>query len=113
MSLDVYLEFDPCNCCGLSKPGFKANITHNLSKMAQEAGIYEACWRPEEIGITKAAQLIEPLKSGIEKMRADPKHFKKFDSPNGWGLYVHFLPWLERYLEACMEMPKANVTVSR
>jgi hypothetical protein len=31
---------------------FDANITHNLNKMADAAGIYEACWRPEEIGAT-------------------------------------------------------------
>ena len=40
---------------------YSANITHNLTKMADEAGIYECLWRPEEIGITKAGQLIEPL----------------------------------------------------
>ena len=33
---------------------YSANITHNLGKMAEEAGIYKHLWRPEEIGITKA-----------------------------------------------------------
>lgn len=81
--------------------------------MAEEAGIYQACWRPEEIGITKASQLIEPLREGIEKMKSDPARFEKHNSPNGWGLYKHFLPWLERYLEACESHPDANVSVSR
>ena len=107
MSLDVSLF--------VQKPVevYSANITHNLCKMAEEAGIYKACWRPEEVGITKAAQLIEPLRNGIAQMKADPARFEKHNSPNGWGLYRNFLPWLERYLEACEANPNAEVSVSR
>jgi hypothetical protein len=86
------------------------NVTHNLGKMAREAGIYEACWHPEKIGITHARQLIEPLQSAITAMKADPERFKKHDVPNGCGLYEHFLPWLERYLEACQAHPDAEVS---
>jgi hypothetical protein len=92
---------------------YSANITHNLGRMAAEAGIYEACWRPEEIGITHARQLIEPLRSGIALMRADPPRFEKHNAPNGWGLYEHFVPWLERYLVACEQYPDAEVSVWR
>ena len=63
MSLDVYLSPRKCRHCGHAQEGYSSNITHNLGAMAREAGIYEACWRPEEIGITKAAQLIEPHKA--------------------------------------------------
>ena len=118
MSLDVYLttKTTKCECCGRGgeeTEHFWQNITHNLGAMASEAGIYEACWRPEEIGITKAAQLIEPLRKGIAQMKADPARFEKHNSPNGWGLYENFLPWLERYLEACEANPDADVSVSR
>jgi hypothetical protein len=92
---------------------YSANITHNLGKMAREAGIYEHCWRPEELGIKTAGQLIEPLRAGIAAMRADPPRFEKLNASNGWGLYENFLPWLERYLEACEEFPQAEVSVSR
>ncbi len=92
---------------------FEANITHNLVAMAREAGIYEACWRPEEIGITKAAQLIEPLRNGIAQMKADPERFKKHNPSNGWGSYERFLPWLEQYLAACEANPDATVSVWR
>ena len=37
-----------------SEEVYSANITHNLGGMADEAGIYEALWRPEEVGIAKA-----------------------------------------------------------
>lgn len=92
---------------------FDANITHNLSKMADAAGIYEACWRPEEIGATKASDIIPILEKGFEDMKARPDYFKQFDSENGWGLYIHFLPWVESYLNACREYPDAIIEVSR
>lgn len=92
---------------------YSANITHNLGKMAEEAGIYYHLWRPEEIGITKARQLIEPLKKGLAEMKADPERFGKHNSPNGWGLYKHFVPWIEKYLAACEEHPDADIEVSR
>lgn len=92
---------------------YDANITHNLGAMAREAGIYEVCWRPDEVGITKAEQLIEPLRNGIALMKADPARFEKHNAENGWGLYEHFLPWLEEYLAACEANPDAEVSVSR
>lgn len=109
MSLDVSLTVPP------TKPEevFSANITHNLADMAMAAGIYMHLWRPDEIGITKAWKLIEPLKAGLEKMKADPERFKKFNPPNGWGTYDNFLPWVERYLAACIATPHANVSVYR
>ena len=92
---------------------YSANITHNLGKMAEAAGIYDAVWRPEEHGITKAEQLIPILEKGIADMRANPTKYRAFNSPNGWGTYDNFVPWLEKYLEACRENPDAEVTVSR
>jgi hypothetical protein len=81
--------------------------------MAGEAGIYEACWRPEEIGATKARDIIGKLALAVDLMKKEPERFKKFDSPNGWGKYEHFLPWVESYLKACEENPDATIEVSR
>lgn len=121
MSLDVYLsgptESEPCPECGhqrlVRSSLYNANITHNLTRMAREAGLYNVVWRPEENGITKAGQLIEPLHAGIALLEADPARFKKLDAENGWGLYDNFLPWLKNYLRACIENPEADVSVSR
>lgn len=107
MSLDVYLE------AVRKTEVYSANITHNLNEMADEAGIYYCLWRPEEIGITKAEQLIEPLKNGLKLMKDDPERFKKFDADNGWGTYEQFIPWIENYLKACEENPDAEVSVWR
>lgn len=48
---------------------YSANITHNLNRMAEAAGIYKELWRPEEVGIVKAAQLVEPLRAGLARLR--------------------------------------------
>lgn len=107
MSLDVYLtKVMPTDV-------YWANITHNLNKMADAAGIYKHLWRPDEIGITKAAQLIEPLREGLALLKSDPEKFEQYNSSNGWGLYEHFVPFVEKYLAACEEHPDADVKVSR
>lgn len=107
MSLDVYLKVvQPCVV-------YEANITHNLNKMAGEAGIYMHLWRPEELNITKAGELIEPLTKGVELMKSDPARFRAYNAPNGWGTYDQFVPWVEQYLQACIENPDADVEASR
>ena len=92
---------------------FEANITHNLNKMASEAGIYKHIWRPEEINITTAKELVEPLEKGLALLKSNPDRFKAFNPPNGWGSYDGFVPWVETYLEACKEHPKAKINISR
>lgn len=118
MSLDVSLvyKYPACSCCGRpeeSKCVFDANITHNLNAMADAAGIYQACWRPEEISATKAKHIEPLLRIGLEKLKSNPTKFKHFNSSNGWGLYENFVPWVEEYLKACVENPEAEITVSR
>jgi len=109
-----------------------ANITHNLGGMAKESGIYEALWRPyllkaegkefkdyieesefEDSVEIRAYEIIPLLEKGLEDMKARPEHYKTFDSPNGWGTYVHFVPFIEEYLSACKEFPEAIVEVWR
>lgn len=125
MSLNVYLESDPfekdCECsnCGNSHKYtakdelYWANITHNLNSMAEAAGIYTACWRPDEGNFKKAKDIIEPLRAGLAALKADPEKFEKYNASNGWGLYENFVPWVEKYLAACEEYSEANIRVSR
>ncbi len=92
---------------------YERNITHNLNQMADAAGIYAAMWRPDEFGLSKARQLIEPLREGLAKLKADPDHFKQFNPPNGWGDYAGLVDFVEDYLRACEQYPDADVSVSR
>lgn len=126
MSLDVYLKdkketVKTCCCphCDNEHESryhetlYRGNITHNLGRMAGAAGIYEALWRPEEINIQYAKELILILESGLKLLLSDPKKFKTFDSENGWGVYDHFIIFVEDYLNACKEFPESKIEVCR
>lgn len=107
MSLDVTLTANRPTCV------FDYNITHNLNTMAMEAGVYQYLWRPDEIGITKAAELIEPLTIGLATLENDPVHFKKLNPENGWGRYEDLVEFVRSYLKACKENPDAEIYISR
>ena len=127
MSLDInlYIIHDPveedCPHCGQKYLNifdnkecvYEGNITHNLNRMAEACGIYMELWRPEEIGVIKAEQLINPLTDGLKKLKENPEYYRTFDSPDGWGRYFYFLPFVENYLNACIEYPEAIIEVSR
>lgn len=117
MSLDISLFQDKCNACGAKLDHktvlFETNTTHNLGVMAKEGRIYKLLWRPEELGVTQAKQIIEPLEKTIINMELDPQRYKKHDAPNGWGTYEQFLPWLKKLLDACKKYPSASLEVSR
>jgi hypothetical protein len=92
---------------------FDYNITHNLGRMADAAGIYSPLWRPDEIGVTMAGQLVEPLKDGLALLQSDPDRFRAFNPENGWGDYDGLLAFVAAYLAACIKYPDAEVRVSR
>lgn len=131
MSLDVSL-LDPTATYDTGYL-YDANITHNLGEMAEKAGIYEALWRPhrlksaynipegdheaeyefEDRDVSQARDIIPLLKKGLADLKARPEYFKQFNSPNGWGAYKHFVPFVEKYIEACETYPNAFINVSR
>ena len=114
MSLDVYLETPVCEHCGRGPTEvYSRNITHNLAKMAKAAGVYQVLWHPEEIGVTYAQQLVEPLRVGLTWLRENPTQARALNSENGWGDYEGLMNFVEEYLAACEKYPNANVSVSR
>lgn len=92
---------------------YSSNITHNLNEMAEVAGIYKPLWRPDEIGISKAHQLILPLTVGLEALRNGPEGFKLFNPSNGWGTYEALVQFVDGYLQACTQFPDADVSIWR
>lgn len=122
---------------------YSRNITHNLNTMASEAGVYDALWRPYRVAdpersrrvaeleaahqyhgpdgayalensiTVRAHVLIEPLRAGLELLRADPERFKKHNPENGWGDYYGLCDFVEEYLAACERWPSATVEISR
>lgn len=124
MSLDITLVGEKsevvcvCNCGdkhtrGEEEEYFTVNVPSGYSKMAQAAGIYTALWRPEEVGITKASQLIVPLTAGLAGLRLNPTVFKILEPENKWGSYHTFVAFVEKYLNACKEHPEARVKADR
>ncbi len=109
MSLDFYLQYKND---GHDTEVFWRNITHNLGQMAGKAGIYEALWHPEEKRWKYAKDIVEVLEKGLKKLKAKPAYFKKFNSPNGWGMYKHFVPFVEEVLEACRQYPNSIIYCS-
>lgn len=92
---------------------YHANITHNLGRMAEAAGLYRPLWRPEEAGWTRGRDLIEPLRAGIQALESDPNAFEQYNPANGWGTYEALLGFSRRYLRACETWPDATIGVSR
>jgi len=94
---------------------YSANITHNLGKMAAEAGIYEAMWRPEELTppAVLAKDITSTLRNGLAMLINDPPRFKALNPSNGWGDYYGFVTFVRNYLAACERYPAAEIRVSR
>lgn len=115
MSLDVRLKMKVDT--GSKEPYevtlYDDHITHNFGKMAAEAGVYDVLWRPEEIGITTAGELIQPLAEGLERLRSDPAHYEKFNPANCCNSYRYLVGFVADYLAACKEHPKASVSARR
>ena len=110
MSLDFYLQY---KIDGNEIDVYDRNITHNLGQMAGKAGIYYALWRPEEKGWKYGKDIIKVLEKGLKKLKDKPEYFEKFNAHNGWGMYEHFVPFVEECLEACKKYPNAEIYVSR
>ena len=47
------------------------------------------------------------------ELKSRPEYFKQFNAANGWGTYEHFVPFVEGYLDACLQYRDAIVGVSR
>lgn len=92
---------------------FWRNITHNVGRMAAEAGVYEALWRPDEKGWTKAADLIPALRDGLAELQTFPDRYREFNPENGWGSYEGLVAFVAAYLGACETFPHADVRVSK
>lgn len=138
MSLDIslYNAVKCPHCRGLVKGSYEeytTNITHNLTKMAEEAGIYEALWRPHRLvegydipkgnhdeeyefeskTVIFAKDIVDILEKGLKDLEERPEYFKQFNSENGWGTYSHFVPFVREYLEECRNDENLIINVDR
>lgn len=121
MSLDLTLRgpatVEPCTCeCGHQHTRterrvlFDVNITHNLNRMASEAGLYQAMWHSDG---ARAGDLVPQLTGGVKVLASDPERFKTFNPSNGWGSYDGLLATACAFLAACQQYPDAIVEACR
>lgn len=81
-----------------------------LGNYHDAGGVYEI---ERSLPTVHARDVIEPLTAGLAQLKADPARFEKHNAPNGWGMYEHFVPFVEEVLRACKEYPDAEIRVSR
>lgn len=109
MSLDISLYKTVTEIVNV----FDYNVTHNLTEMAEAAGLYEYLWNPHENNITKAYQLIEPLTKGLQELLSNPEKYKAYNPDNGWGSYEGLVAFVDSYLKACKQHPEAEIDLCK
>lgn len=92
---------------------FEAKITSNLSAIADAAGLYKALWRPDEIGVTRAWQLIQILDYGLKILVNRKDELKRLEPSNGWGSCEQLIEVVQEYTKACVMFPESTIEVSR
>lgn len=92
---------------------WSANMTHNLNKIAIEAGVYECLWRPDEIGVKYARDNISNLRFALGFFYSKYDELKKLNPPNGWGDIDGLIEVTQDFLKACMEYPNAIIECDR
>ena len=108
MSLTVYLNDTE------GSELYSRNITHNLGKMADAAGIYQILWQPDELPWIKTAKDIIPtFEKGLAELVLNKTKYSAYNSPNGWGMYEHFVTFCIDYLQACRDHPEASIYACR
>ena len=88
------------------------NITHNLTTMAKEAGVYSALWHPSNLDIKTAFDLLPYIVSALQNLHAKPNYYKSFESGTGWGTYDQFVRMLEKLESFCINNLDAKLEVS-
>lgn len=123
MSLDVDLMVT------MPTSVYSANITHNLGAMAKEVKygvnvlqtdqpgeeltLYHILWRPEDIGMIYAKDIVNLLEVGWRILISNPDKYNMYNPPNGWGNYQGLVSFVYHYYNACKDNPEAELRVSR
>jgi hypothetical protein len=92
--------YETCEVCDL-------NITHNLTTMAEKAGLYEIMWHPTT---SDAKDFIVPLATGLKELLELPDYYRSFNPENGWGNYEQLRDTVAELLKVCITYPEAKVT---
>jgi hypothetical protein len=85
------------------------NITHNLTAMADLAGVYTALWHPERLSSQLASDIRPILEAGLAALLADPPKFQALNPENGWGSYSGLVEFVRWAISQCLKYPNATL----
>jgi hypothetical protein len=113
VSLDIWWKAPPCPHCGRPEGTSDGhNITHNLNRLWEYLGCYEALYESDG---RLAQEVGEELAVACDKLQEQTDEaLARFNAPNGWGMVKHARPWLEAVAHDFLSAPLgAVVRVSR
>lgn len=108
MSFDIWLEVNTGSPDGPVRLTEDLTPTYNLAEMftnALNGSIRQFDGKP-----ASEARII--LEAGLNSMLDNPKHYKQWNPPNGWGDYAGACWVIETLLTACKKHPLATVRVT-
>ena len=79
---------------------YDGNITYNVYEMLEVAFGKNHLKKWNDLSCDK---FIRDLEKGYIDLKENPKKYKKYDSPNGWGTYETTLYSIEKLYEAIKE----------
>lgn len=85
MSYDISIEFPPCSECGHLERFEWDGLTYNLREMFVEA--FQNGDGMRGLDGKKTEEVAPILERALADMEARPDHYRRFDSPNGWGTF--------------------------
>lgn len=110
MSIWIYLEIEIDTGNKPYTPVlYEDNITHNLTGMWDEAGIYDCIYKKEN---ETAGSILPTLKQGFAAMQSNPSKYRALEI-NNWGTYEDAMTFLENLIQACEDYPKAIIRVAK
>lgn len=113
MSLSLYITHDAERLYPVDDSAH-LGITHNLTTMADQAGIYKALWRPDELFADPRARDIEPLlRAAIPDLIARQEHYEQWNPKNGWGSFETLIRFVRTVHSLCVAYPDAYVYACR
>ena len=86
---------------------FYLNVPTCYKPIAEKVGILDYIWKPNELGISKAEQLISPLTIGLQLLESVPGHFGVAQET-----LDDFVECVRKYLAACEQNPDAEISAT-
>jgi hypothetical protein len=84
---------------------FYLNVPTCYKPIAEKVGIQTYIWKPEELGISKAEQLINPLRIGLQLLESVPGRVGVAQET-----LDDFVECVRKYLAACEQNPDAEIS---